>query len=96
MIEQQTLQQIKEFPVLDGKVWRSAWPYLVTLSDGVKLPAYPVVGRVNQESQFRFGDACTDRMWYVADKFLEHNIIKDLENARVIDIFNVIDWQEIK
>lgn len=85
----------KSFPVLNVTDWRSSWPYLVTLTDGVKLPAYPVVGLINEDGRFCIGESCREKMWYVSDKLIEHKMIADLENARIVDAKYVSDWQEI-
>lgn len=89
------VNDVAVFPALDRSVWRSDWPYIVTLVDGVKLPAYPVRGLVDERGSFCFGDSCNDEMWYVADRLIEHCLITDLSNARVISVESVSYWEQI-
>ena len=76
------VNDVAVFPALDRSVWRSDWPYIVTLVDGVKLPAYPVRGLVDERGSFCFGDSCNDEMWYVADRLIEHCLITIVRRIR--------------
>lgn len=86
----------KRFPVIPQNNWRSDWPYIVTLSDGARLPAYPVIGRVDADNNFCFGEHCTDTMWYVSDRLVEHSLITELVNARIIRVECVVEYQDLQ
>lgn len=83
------------FPKLEKHTWRSDWPYIITLTDGKSLSAYPAVGKVNEDEEFCFGESCKDPVWYVADNIVEHDAIKSLCNARLIAVSDVADWKPL-
>lgn len=74
----------KQFPSLPRHSWRSDWPYIVTLIDGTRLPAYPAVGKIDENNNFCVGEICNDMMWYVSDRLVEHVLITELQNGRII------------
>lgn len=79
------------FPKLEENTWRANWPCIVTLKDGKKISAYSVHGLI-EDNQLNIGTACKVEMWLVLDTFVEHESIKDLNNARYICVEDVIEW----
>ena len=82
------------FPSLKEKHWRTDWPMIVTLSDGKRMPAYPIHGHVNTNNGLCFGEECEDKMWMVMDNMIEHEDIQNLMNGRVIMPEKVKSWSE--
>ncbi|NLC22133.1 MAG: hypothetical protein GX771_09540 [Halomonadaceae bacterium] len=82
------------FPSLKNDAWRTERPYIITLNDGDRLPAYPILGKI-EESELHFGAACTERMWLVNDSFIESELIDTHYNARTIDPARVAQWEAV-
>lgn len=83
-----------DFPALPPHVWRTDRPFIVTLIDGDRMPAYPVIGKVEDET-FYFGDACQEKMWLVADRMIESPLITDCRQSRIIEAGKVAKWEPI-
>lgn len=88
--------EVVAFPRLPENNWRSDWPYLITLSDGAQLAAYPTIGHVDENENFCFGSACSTEMWHVSDRIMEHPWIVQCANARIIQVEHVAAWQPLK
>lgn len=84
-----------DFPVLAPNVWRTERPYIVTLVDGDRMPAYPVIGKVNEEGEFCFGAACQDKMWLVADRMIENPLITECGQSRILPTEAVSQWEAL-
>lgn len=84
-----------EFPVLAPNVWRTERPYIVTLVDGDRMPAYPVIGKVNEYGEFCFGSACQDKMWLVADGMIENSLITECGQSRILALESVSQWEAL-
>lgn len=84
------------FPQLPKQSWRSDWPYIVTLTDGSRLPAYPAVGKIDADNNFCVGEICTDTMWYISDRLVEHALITELQNGRIIHTEHVTSYQDLQ
>lgn len=83
-----------EFPQLAPHVWRTDRPYIVTLVDGDRMPAYPVIGKVEDET-FYFGDACKEKMWMVNDHMIKSPLILECGHSRIIQADKVVKWEPI-
>lgn len=83
-----------QFPTLAPNVWRSPRPYLVTLTDGDRMPAYPVICKV-EDGGIYFGEACKEPMWLVHDTYIESTLITECNTGRVIETKHVVAWEEI-
>lgn len=79
------------FPALGRNVWRSERPYLVTLTDGALIPAYPVVGKLGEDG-LRVGGSCKDTLWVVNDPYIEHTLIDDHGSVRTVSKDAVTQW----
>lgn len=84
-----------EFPVLAPDVWRTERPYIVTLVDGDRMPAYPVIGKINEDGEFCFGSACQDKMWLVADRMIENSLITECGQSRILALESVSQWEAL-
>ncbi|WP_213664154.1 hypothetical protein [Stutzerimonas stutzeri] len=84
-----------DFPVLAPNVWRSDRPYIVTLVDGDRMPAYPVVGAINEDGEFCVGSACQDKMWLVADRMIESPLIIECRQSRILALETVTRWESL-
>lgn len=82
------------FPELSPHVWRTDRPFIVTLVDGDRMPAYPVIGKVEDET-FYFGDACQEKMWLVPDRMIESPLITECGQSRIIEAGKVVNWEPI-
>lgn len=82
------------FPELNPNVWRSTRPYIVTLVDGDRMPAYPVRGKVEGQTLY-FGEACQDEMWLVVDNLIESPLITECGKSRVLELEKVVAWEPI-
>lgn len=83
------------FPSIPSLQWRTHRPCIVKLVDGDRIPAYPVIGLITEEGRFCFGEACTDRMWLVADSMIESPLIRDCGNARILSLDAVVGWESL-
>lgn len=83
-----------DFPELPPHFWRTDRPFIVTLIDGDRMPAYPVIGKVEDET-FYFGDACQEKMWLVADRMIESPLITECGHSRIIEVSKVVKWEPI-
>jgi len=84
-----------DFPVLAPNVWRTERPYIVTLVDGDRMPAYPVVGAINEDGEFCVGSACKDKMWLVADRMIESPLIIECRQFRILALKTVSRWEAL-
>jgi len=84
-----------EFPVLAPNVWRSERPYIVTLVDGDRMSAYPVIGMINEDNEFCFGSACQDNMWLVEDRLVENSLITECGQSRILAPESVSHWEAL-
>jgi len=84
-----------DFPVLAPNVWRTERPYIVTLVDGDRMPAYPVIGAINDDGEFCFGSACQDQMWMVADRMIESPLIIECHQSRILALETVTHWEAL-
>lgn len=84
-----------EFPLLAPNLWRTKRPYIVTLVDGDRMPAYPVIGAINDEGAFCFGSDCQDKMWLVADRMIESPLIKECGASRILPLETVSQWEAL-
>lgn len=82
------------FPDLQQGTWRSTRPYIVTLVDGDRIPAYPVLGLI-KDDRFHYGQACKDRMWMVNDYLISNPLIRELGQTRILAKESVSSWEEI-
>ena len=82
------------FPELAPNVWRTERPFIVTLVDGDRMPAYPVIGKVEDET-FYFGDACKEQMWMVADNLIQSALITECGQTRVLALDKVVEWESL-
>ncbi len=80
------------FPTLPPHVWRTERPFIVTLVDGDRMPAYPVIGKIEDET-FYFGSACQEQMWLVNDHMIESPLIIDCGHNRIIPVDKVAKWE---
>lgn len=84
------------FPKLPQNNWRSERPYIVTLVDGDRLPAYPVLGKISDDEEFfSFGELCQDQMWIVTDPMILHPLITHYGDMRILKTSDVSDWEPI-
>lgn len=83
------------FPDFPSQHYRSERPYIVTLRDGDRLPAYPAHVLISQENELLFGEGCQDKMWLVSDHYIQSESIRELINARVIAVDDVVSWEPI-
>lgn len=83
-----------EFPDLASNVWRSNRPYIVTLVNGDRMPAYPVIGKV-KDGSFFFGAACQDKMWLIEDRMIESPLITEGRQSRILALEVVTHWEAL-
>lgn len=84
-----------QFPELPPNVWRAKRPYIVTLVDGDRMPAYPVIGEINEDGNFCFGLACQEKMWLVADRMIESPLITECGQTRILALEKVSQWEAL-
>lgn len=83
------------FPEIETHNWRSDWPYVITLKDDIRIAAYPVHGKINEENQFCIGENCQEPMWYVSDSIVKHDCIDNYDNAVIIKHEHVKEWEPL-
>ena len=84
------------FPDIPENHWRSERPYIVTLIDGDRFPAYPILGDIDDEEIVTFGQHCQEKMWMVVDPMIMNPLINHYGNIRILKVSDVTHWEPIQ